>query len=315
MPHWRSVKSTVVGAAPPPPDAASTGELGPVKYARSALESVSEGGGWVAMREGGRVTGRAGMVTPREGRGTLALQKGMGLEMDMVKFPPPPTATLPMGMRMTLRERAGEQAGESGEVDGGREVRVNGDPAGVPTVAAATRACTKLEEEREEEGSPPRVTDVAVARSCIAVVAAVGGRGVAVVAVVVAEELVVVVVLPLRMLSNEVEVDRAESARVVGGGAVREVDDTVLCSRADTAASPSVATDREEESEEEGEVNAEPMAATVALNRVVDRVLMVVDWVGVVSLAEEARERYSAVALMMLRADRGSLACEEEEVM
>ena len=74
------------------------------------------------------------------------------------------------------------------------------------------------------------------------------------------------------------------------------------------AESPSVATVREEESEEEGEVSAEPMAATVALNRVVERVLMVDDCVGVVSLAEEALERYSAEALMMVRAERGSLA-------
>ena len=128
---------------------------------------------------------------------------------------------------MPVRERPGVQAGERGEVEGGREVRVNGDPAGVPTVAAATRACTKLEEEEveEDESPPPRVTDVTVARSCMAAVAAVGGRGVAAVGVVVAEELAV---FPLRMLSKEVEVDRAESARVVGGVAVREVDDTVL---------------------------------------------------------------------------------------
>ena len=69
----------------------------------------------MAMREGGRVTGRAGMTPPRVGGGNLALQKGLGFELALVKFPPPPSHHTPNG-DADASERA---AGSAGRGEGG----------------------------------------------------------------------------------------------------------------------------------------------------------------------------------------------------
>ena len=77
---------------------------------------MREGGGWEFTIEGGSEIGFAGITDPSEGRGTVALQKGKGESIPIViffkAFAPSPEM-LPMGMRMTVRERAGEHNGES----------------------------------------------------------------------------------------------------------------------------------------------------------------------------------------------------------
>lgn len=82
LPHCTSWMSTVAPTAPPALAVPAT--TGPAEEARKvsiSLERVREGGGWEATTEAGRVTGFAGMVVPREGRGTEALQPGRGLGM------------------------------------------------------------------------------------------------------------------------------------------------------------------------------------------------------------------------------------------